>query len=50
MIPCYAPTPRHLGLSGSFTFNVYATNTWEERPFDLWARFRVPSGAAFSTR
>jgi hypothetical protein len=23
-------------------FNVYAENNWEERPFDLWARFRVP--------
>jgi hypothetical protein len=26
-----------------FTFNVYTENDWEERPFDLWARFRVPN-------
>jgi hypothetical protein len=27
------------------TFNVYAEQSWWERPFDLWARFRVPSSA-----
>ena len=27
-----------------FQFNVYTNNYWDERPFDLWARFRVPAG------
>ena len=43
-----AVAPYLVAGNNSFTFNVYATNSWEERPFDLWARFRVPSGAAFS--
>ncbi|HEY66327.1 MAG TPA: hypothetical protein G4O02_17390 [Caldilineae bacterium] len=31
--------------ANTFSFNVYATQSWEERSFDLWARFRVPSGS-----
>ena len=27
-----------------FQFNVHTNNYWDERPFDLWARFRVPTG------
>lgn len=27
----------------TITMTVYAENSWEERPFDLFARFRVPS-------
>lgn len=28
--------------TNTFVFSVYAEAPWEERPFDLWARFRVP--------
>ena len=29
--------------NNKFSFNVYTEKVWEERHFDLWARFRVPS-------
>jgi hypothetical protein len=32
-----------IGGQNRFEFDVYAQNLWEERPFDLWARFRAPS-------
>ena len=30
----------------TFSFNVYTEKSWEERHFDLWARFRVAIGDA----
>ena len=35
--------PHLVAGDNHFSFNVYASNPWEERPFDFWARFRIPS-------
>jgi len=40
-----AVSPWLVSGRNTLTFNVYAEQPWWERPFDLWARFRVPTQA-----